>query len=1115
MKRFYYTIFFCCQIGLAQVGINTTLPMAQLDIRSSNQAAPANTDGLLIPKMDAFPATNPTASQQGMLVYLTTTSGSSTPGFYYWDNTTTAWVGVGGNSNSWNLGGNSGINTSTQFLGTTDNKDLIFKRAGAFAGKLGTNNTFFGSLSGSVATGTNNTYIGVSAGEANVSGQENVFLGRGAGSLGTTGSDNVLIGNGAGVMNTANQNSFVGAFSGNGNTIGANNSFFGYFSGTNNSGMRNTFLGAFTGSANTTGSDNTLIGNNTNFASGTLSNATAIGSNALVSASNSIILGSINGVNSSTASTSVGIGTTSPKGVLDVTSDTNGILIPRVALTATTTQAPVVDPQGGTLQTSTLVYNTATASDVYPGFYFWNGSNWVRFDADGENNPKYYTATGTTSVGIPSTYTLAPQMEITFTPKDDLALVHFSASGFSSSGSCGENPVFFRLLLNGVTVTGWQSTAEVPSGVTNVRPIWNANMHIPVAVTIGVPQTISVYWSTACTSLANIVATPFSAGSGNVYYANRTLTVIDPNGGGGIVGTAPVTTNMWSLNGNGGTNSSANFLGTIDSQPLVLKSNNTEGLRVGINGNVYMPLRLGIGTFTPFAALDVTGSLRMNDGFQGTGKVMTSDSNGIGGWEAVTNIAWGINGNTGTDPATDFIGTTDNKALAIRTNNTEQLRITETGEVGIGTSTPLANLELRTTTPVFRVAADDANIAAMQLYEMTSGNPFGYQFQYDGNTDKLHLWSKGFSGNDAVRMTWLKDGSIGVGTASPLTRFEIHDDNKVTAATTRGNLHVMATNAQAIDVGGSLTLGGYYDNTATTMRVFGSLEGRKANSTNTSSSGYLQFKTNNSGNLTEKMRITETGDVGIGTTAPQSKLEIAAPNVATTATVPGTLNVMSTSVQNSDVGGSITLGGYRDDAATTFRVFGSIEGRKSNATTGSSNGYLAFKTDNAGTLAERIRITNAGDVGIGTTTPGGLFELSLDEGRKPGTTTWTVTSDARLKNISGDYTLGMNEIRRLHPVRYHYKNAGSRTFDKAVLETEFSGFIAQDVQRIFPNCVSTDEDGYLSLNLHDILIASVNALKELDAKNAQLQSENEQLRQKILEHDQLLQAIMAELQKRK
>lgn len=82
----------------SQVGINNTNPKASLDVSATNQAMPSNTDGLLIPRIDAFPATNPGANQQGMMVYLTTTSGGKTPGFYYWDNNTgpATWVSVVG-----------------------------------------------------------------------------------------------------------------------------------------------------------------------------------------------------------------------------------------------------------------------------------------------------------------------------------------------------------------------------------------------------------------------------------------------------------------------------------------------------------------------------------------------------------------------------------------------------------------------------------------------------------------------------------------------------------------------------------------------------------------------------------------------------------------------------------------------------------------------------------------------------------------------------------------------------------------------------------------------------------------------------------------------------------
>lgn len=69
----------------------------------------------------------------------------------------------------------------------------------------------------------------------------------------------------------------------------------------------------------------------------------------------------------------IGVNTTTPNAMLDVNSATNGFLIPRIALTANNVAAPVVNPQGGALAESTMIYNTATvagANGVSPGFYY-------------------------------------------------------------------------------------------------------------------------------------------------------------------------------------------------------------------------------------------------------------------------------------------------------------------------------------------------------------------------------------------------------------------------------------------------------------------------------------------------------------------------------------------------------------------------------------------------------------------------------------------------------------------------------------------------------------------------------------------------------------------------
>lgn len=234
------------------------------------------------------------------------------------------------------VGGFNGAGTSPNVgIGTVaPTERLHVVGNGLFSGNLsasgiGTANVFnattqynIGNIRVLSASGTENIFVGANAGAVN-SGGGNAFFGFAAGQFNTSGGGNSIFGNRAGshpsaLFLTGNFNSFFGHKAGERTLDGALNTFIGTGSGNlNESGNSNTFVGHDSGNSNTSGSFNTVVGENADVSPG-LSNATAIGSKAYVGSSNSIVLGSINGVNGATADTRVGIGTTSPLYKLEV-----------------------------------------------------------------------------------------------------------------------------------------------------------------------------------------------------------------------------------------------------------------------------------------------------------------------------------------------------------------------------------------------------------------------------------------------------------------------------------------------------------------------------------------------------------------------------------------------------------------------------------------------------------------------------------------------------------------------------------------------------------------------------------------------------------------------------
>jgi hypothetical protein len=355
----------------------------------------------------------------------------------------------------WSTTGNTGTVDGTNFIGNIDNVPFNIRVNNQKAGRLdfNRNNTFYGLLSGSAnytTVGSENTGIGVNALFTNTTGTSNTAIGSGVLYLNTTGTDNTgtgrfaLYNTSTGSFNSAHgRQALISNTTGNYNTGSGWDALYNNTTGSNNSG-----IGDFSLITNTTGSKNTGLGSQADVASGALTNATAIGANASVSTSNSLVLGSINGVNLATADVNVGIGTTAPAHRLHV-------------VQSGSVSAGFFSNTNAANNASTVSINTngtsATALSISgPGI--WGSAMGITNTTSGM---EWRTSVNGT------TYTVTKIPGSTFSP-----LQLFSAGGMDFSNSAGVS--IARLLDNGNV------------GIGNVAPI--TRLHVsqgaPGAVTI-------------------------------------------------------------------------------------------------------------------------------------------------------------------------------------------------------------------------------------------------------------------------------------------------------------------------------------------------------------------------------------------------------------------------------------------------------------------------------------------------------------------------------------------------------------------------------------------------------------------------------------------------------
>ncbi len=339
----------------AQIGINTPTPASTLDITAKDPTGTATTvDGVVIPRVDRLRAQNMSAVPTSTLIYIndisTGTSAGTTVdvasvGFYYFDGTKWVALVTTPSNNDWRTTGNAGTDPANNFIGTTDNQNLVFKRNNANSGVLSTVNTSFGvgslsptttailstaygvsSLSAATAGSVANAAFGNQALTANTTGGQNAAFGYQSLLANTTGARMTAIGSGALKASNGGDNVAVGynALDVLAGTTGFNVAVGADALGSLTTGSGNTAIGDNTGlpasgaggNALTSGSGNILIGSQATFLNATTNNQMNIGN---------AIFGNNLSNNISNLTANIGIGTPNPTARVEIASGTTNV----------------------------------------------------------------------------------------------------------------------------------------------------------------------------------------------------------------------------------------------------------------------------------------------------------------------------------------------------------------------------------------------------------------------------------------------------------------------------------------------------------------------------------------------------------------------------------------------------------------------------------------------------------------------------------------------------------------------------------------------------------------------------------------------------------------------
>jgi len=419
------------------------------------------------------------------------------------------------------------------------------------------------------------------------------------------------------------------------------------------------------------------------------------------------------------------------------------------------------------------------------------------------------------------------------------------------------------------------------------------------------------------------------------------------------------TTLQWqAYNGTDSGFSVVNAIGTPGTGTNEKNLSGVEGYFYANSGSIFAADNVGIGTVSPAYKLDVNGTAR----FLSLGIVQASNNSDVPNITFTNNggaYTWGIVG--------ALLQGDGDGALYFKTkiggSVTEKMRITSGGLVGIGTSSPSYTLDVSGAGNMLNINKTSASAGYIANLAVS-----GSQKQYS-------YWN-GTSLEFGVIGTSYFSSRVGIGTTSPdsilvsnygtLTTFNSSDIRTTTALLLTANDPGTTSSSHAVSLAfRPITNRG----AAATITVYNESTNKEGGAVFTFNSGGGAYPSS----ITERMRITSAGNVGVATTTPTSKLSV---NSAISTSSTNVISIM----QN-------TTGANKDAA-----VFG-VSIQNGGESTNAADLYIG--TASGGAISERMRITSGGNVAIGTSAPASKLGINFNGRTVTGLELATVDTDLR------------------------------------------------------------------------------------------------------------------------